>query len=159
MTRDEFLALVSQDKNGCWIWAGNRMRNGYGQFTEAGRKYSAHRFSFELHGRKLSEGEFVCHRCDVRACVNPEHLFAGTPKQNIEDAVSKGRMRWQKPGFKESRARGSAHGRAKLSEDDVRLVRLLHAGGWGNQKIGDLFAVYHTAISKIISGVNWSHVA
>jgi len=80
---------------GYWIWIGSLVRSGYGQLTHQGTHKAAHRASFEAFVRPLTPGEWVLHRCDIRACVNPHHLYAGTAIDNRRDMLQRGR--WTHP--------------------------------------------------------------
>jgi len=81
---------VIDPRTGCWLFG--RRRNHYGHITYRGKRYKAHRFSWEIANRgPVPDGFIVCHRCDVPACVNPEHLFVGTQSDNRRDMYQKGR--------------------------------------------------------------------
>jgi hypothetical protein len=83
---------VAKQADGCWIYTGPAQSNGYGAVGMRG-KARAHRFSWELaHGEPVPEDMQVCHRCDVRRCVNPDHLFLGTGVDNMQDCIAKGRF-------------------------------------------------------------------
>lgn len=79
----------------CWLWTGY-LELGYGRFrTGKGKRMNAHRFSYQLHKGSIPPGLLVCHKCDTPACVNPDHLFLGTPQANVDDMHRKNR--WKRP--------------------------------------------------------------
>ena len=132
----------------CWIWKGPSLDTGYGQLHHNGKLYLSHRVSYELHNGPISEGMDVCHKCDNRLCVNPYHLFAGTPNDNIQDMVKKGRQ-----------AKGERNGSAKLSEDDVRAIRDLFTNGTSRKQIAKQYQVDISNIYYITTRKTWTHVA
>ncbi len=93
---ERFWARVNKKSiNSCWLWNGARTQDGYGTLGIKGmngKMVYAHRFSFELHCIQIPKGMCVCHSCDTPSCVNPSHLFLGTPRDNIQNASSKHRM-------------------------------------------------------------------
>lgn len=74
----------------CWLWLGGT-QDGYGRLRYAGKKILAHRLSWEMHFGKIPEGLWVLHKCDVRNCIRPEHLFLGTNQDNVDDKMRKKR--------------------------------------------------------------------
>ena len=92
--QDKLLNKIHIDDNGCWIWEGSRKggRNDYGAACYKLKSWRAHRLSYEAFIGPIPSGLCVCHKCDVRLCINPEHLWLGTLKENTQDAVRKGRM-------------------------------------------------------------------
>jgi hypothetical protein len=75
----------------CWIWTANKSKLGYGKFSVQGKSVPAHRYAYSLVHGSIPHGLFVCHKCDVPSCINPEHLWLGSPSDNTADMVAKNR--------------------------------------------------------------------
>lgn len=110
----------------------------------------ANRASWMIHYGPIPEGMLVCHHCDNPACVNPNHIFLGTQKDNMKDMIRKGRA---------NKAIGSKTGNAKLTEDEVRqIVDLFLSGRCTRKEIAPIFGVSYSLIKQIIRGEVWKHV-
>ena len=86
-----FWGMVNKTEGRCWLWEGMLSWGGYGLLKVSGRKRRAHRISWELHNGPIPPGLLVLHKCDVRHCVRPDHLFLGTDLDNVVDMHIKGR--------------------------------------------------------------------
>lgn len=114
--KDRIRRGSSIDENGCWLWQAST-RSGYGQLSMHMVPTATHRLSYELFVGPIPDGLFVCHRCDVRRCNNPEHLFLGTSQDNMADMRAKGR------GSRPPRRTGLQHHKARLSEEQITTIR------------------------------------
>jgi hypothetical protein len=147
---ERFERKISPEPNsGCWLWMGNYFRKGYGALKANGKNVSAHRASWRLYRGDIPASKCVLHRCDNRACVNPDHLFLGTNDDNVADKVSKNRQH---------RAQGSSHGLAKLSEENIPMIFGLSRSGHVQREIAERFGVSRTKIGQILTGRAWTHV-
>jgi hypothetical protein len=148
--RNKIKENVTMDSNGCWNWTMFiDKRFGYGAIAFKGRPKRVHRVSAHVFsGFDLQSKLMVLHKCDNRACCNPEHLFYGTQLDNMRDCSKKGRM-WDRSGQKNPRA--------KLSlKDTVDILQLLKDGDKSQREIGLLYDVPQATISKIKLGLHWS---
>lgn len=135
----------------CWIYTGGIHENRYGRIWNGTRDIIAHRYSYELSYGTIPDGLNVCHHCDVRSCVNPEHLFIGTRADNTHDMDAKGRRGIWHPV-------GEANPSAKLTESDVLRVRELAKYGIRRKLLAKSFDVSLPNIEKIIARKTWKHI-
>lgn len=143
----------SSGPDACWPWKRGRKRHGYGSFAVSKtRIVIAHRFAWELTNGDPGE-LLVCHRCDNPPCCNPAHLFLGTSKDNVQDAIVKGR-----PGFVPPVRHGEKNHATKLSADSVREIRARAAAGQRHREIGERFGVSDVTVSSIVRRKTWAHV-
>lgn len=134
--------------SGCWLWQGITTHRGYGVLRNCYRLISAHKASFLLHGGVLTkERPFVLHSCHNRNCINPQHLRAGTAKENSQDMVSAGRQ-----------ARGENSGTAKLDDATVIAIRKAYAARKNFTRVAAEFGTTRKNISAIVKRKTWKHI-
>jgi hypothetical protein len=147
---ERLLSKVERDKKTeCWNWTASLNTSGYGHMKLRGTLWPSHRLSYKLHRGPIPDGICVCHRCDNRKCINPEHLFLGTRLDNATDMVAKGRQ----PRTRQS---GSANGMAKLTTSDIAAIR--GAVGVPQKDLARRYGVSRPHISQIRTGGRWGHL-
>lgn len=142
--------VSKEPMSGCWIWTGAINSYGYGRvYMPNGKREMAHRVSYQLFVGEIPGESLVLHKCDVRCCVNPSHLFCGTHADNTADMLSKNRN---------DPCRGTRNGHAKLSEKEVKDIRAARETGLSLMKVAKLFGISDTHVHHICTGQKWSHV-
>lgn len=126
---------------GCWLWTDVLNEDGYGRFWFQGKNYRSHRAAYLFFVGAIPDGLCVCHRCDVRNCVNPAHLFLGTPDDNTQDMLKK--------------RRGA---QKKLTPEKVLEIRRRHSLGEPKIRIAADFGVSRRLISDVVREKIWKHI-
>lgn len=129
---------------GCWGMAGMKDKDGYSMLSYRHRQYRASVLALELDGRPVPKGMYACHHCDNPCCVNPAHLYVGTPQNNVDDKMRRGRQ-----------PHGADIHAAKLTDADVLAIR---AGSGTTRQIADKFGCTPSNISMIRARRTWKHL-
>jgi predicted DNA-binding protein (UPF0251 family) len=133
ITDENFWSRVEKaDESHCWEWQGRMSTNGYGRYYANRKAFWAHRYSYEQVNGKIPEGREICHKCDNKKCVNPNHLYAGTHSQNMRDAHERGQLR----GY--------------LSDEDKQeICRLYSTGEYSEQQLAERYGVARPTIARV----------
>jgi hypothetical protein len=140
-TRYTFWSKVERaGGDGCWLWRGTRDPDGYGLFKPTrATLVRAHRYAYAAEHGAIPDGMQVLHRCDVRACVNPAHLFLGTNADNLRDMAVKSRA-------------------AKMPAEDVRWVREWRDAGWSCRLLAGVVGCSQVQVYRLASKERRQHV-
>lgn len=170
--KDKIMNSYRVSDNGCWEWTGIISKHGYGQLHFGDCASNAHRVSYMVFKGPIKEKLLVCHSCDNRKCVNPDHLWLGTTKDNAQDCVKKGRM-WLQQDTPETRAfkenfkkhikwsPGELHNRAKLTVEQVLFIREQCRIRYTRNlcsELASMFNVSNAAIRNCANGKNWKNL-
>lgn len=132
----------------CLEWTRPLTKDGYGSFSFKGKVQSAHRIAYEIKHGKILDGLHICHKCGNKKCVNTEHLYAGTPHDNMRDKIKHG-----------TNVCGEAHYRAKLTKSDILRIRVEYANNSiTRERLASKNGVSKSTIDRIINKTSWKHV-
>lgn len=122
--------------NECWIWKGTKLCNGYGSVTPNGKhqRVLAHRYSYAYYNGDVPEGHDVRHKCDVRSCVNPEHLETGTRKDNVRDMYERER---------------ASNGKKQLTQEQINDIRQKYTNGMLQKDIAKEYNLHRLTIYRV----------
>lgn len=144
--------VTKKSESECWQWEGQILSNGYGRISLGAKKLGAegaHRVSWRLANKKdIPQGLYVMHKCDNPSCVNPNHLTIGTPKENTQDMIQKGRKRNVAP-------LGNENGKALLDAEKVLLIR---SSNLSHAELARQLKVSPNCIRGVRIGRTWSHI-
>jgi hypothetical protein len=143
----DFLSRFVKRPSGCWEWTGTIEKRGYGVLQIEKKQWRAHRYSYIRTYGHVPDDVLICHKCNNKLCVNPEHLYKGTHRDNMDDVITAGVQK------------GVNNGRARLTEADVLEIRRLYATKkYTQNELAIQFNVYQSRISDIVTLTQWKHL-
>jgi hypothetical protein len=144
-----FSEKIRKFPDGCWMWEGSKFNTGYGAFWYKGQNRLAHRLAYEWLVGPIPQDLVVRHRCNVPDCVNPCHLIVGTQAENIADRDRAGTT---------YRPRGEKNVNAKVSGEQVRVIRQRFFSGEEKDSLAHFYGVSPKTIYKIVTRRSWGHI-
>lgn len=149
---------IPEPNSGCWLWNATINNAGYGMVKRNNKISLAHRASYELYCEEISDGMIVCHKCDNRSCVNPDHLFLGSYKDNTRDMIEKGR-RWTGDRSvimrNNTNSQGCKNTGAKLTEEQVIAI---YRDTRTSKEIAADYPININSVYRIKNGMRWKHI-
>ena len=130
--------VVIDPESGCWNWKLQLNRNGYGRLKYKGKKVRAHIFSYKVFKEPIPQGMLVCHHCDNKGCVNPDHLFLGSLQDNMDDMVRKNRQ-----------CKGSRHWKSRNNKLEELVIRGLRKLGYSQGGIAKFIGCSQYYVSSL----------
>lgn len=131
----------------CWIWRGKKTHMGYGDFRIGRRSFRAHRVAYTLLIGPIPEGLKLLHSCDVKACVNPDHLRPGTDADNSRDAI-----------LRDRRPNGARIANAKLNDESIMVIRTCAEFGASHTELAEAYGITVSNVGHIVKRRTWKHV-
>lgn len=150
MNKQDIYNFIDRVETGCWNWTRAKDGKGYG-VAYVPYRISAHRLSFEVTHGPIPAGKHVLHRCDNPACINPDHLFVGTHRDNMLDKENKGRAN-------HVGAQGTRNGNSILTEKDVISLLRDYVSGLARKEIAAKYGIRESSVSDYTSGDAWTHL-
>lgn len=144
---------IPEPNSGCWLWTGTIGPNGYGTMGIGGNRKlggktrGVHQVAWMAYRGEIPAGLFVCHHCDMKTCVNPDHLYVAPHAKNMEDAGSRKRMRF-----------GKEHHAAILNRGLVIAFRDMARVGFTASQIAARFGFSRSNVRHVLTGYVWSHI-
>lgn len=163
ITSEFLLRFIKKQSSGCWEWQRALAKSGYGVIRlPNGKVETVHRIAYSLWKGPIPKGLFVLHRCDNKKCANPEHLFAGTARDNIRDAFAKGFMPVGKKHPWNLRPelvrKGEQVPSAKLTRADVEAIRARKSKGESRTELAIIYGITPSHVTAICGKFCWKHV-
>ena len=148
-------SYIPEPNSGCWLWERGTTPKGYGSIQRRDYNGYAHRFSYLRFKGEIPDGMLVCHTCDNPYCVNPDHLWLGTHRDNSHDSLNKGRN--AAVVSPETQPFGERHGLAVLTEEKVINIRKLY-GQYTYDQLAEQFGCSPATICQVVRRVTWTHI-
>lgn len=136
--------IIRLTECGCWIWMGSLDPGGYGTIKTFGKNEKTHRASWKAFVGPIPDGLKVLHTCDIRCCINPDHLFIGTQADNVADMIAKGRG---------PNCRGERNANSKITAAQAKEIK---NSSLGVVQLGELYGLRKSMVSNIKRGENWN---